>query len=549
MKKIFKISIISLSILLGLSAFDSNSERYFEIAKNLDIFATLFKEVNTYYVDEINPTTFMEDGIYSMLAKLDPYTNYIPEDRIEDYRTMATGQYAGVGASINRVDDRLLITMPFEGFAAQRAGILAGDEIIEIDGIKIKGKKTAEVSKLLKGQAGTAIDLVINRFGEAKPLNISIIREKIKINSVSYHGMVNEDIGMISLTEFTHNAGREVRNALVDLKEKGAKKIILDLRGNPGGLLNEAVNISNIFVPKDSEIVHTKGKIKEWNKTYKALNPAIDTEIPLAVLLNRGSASASEIVAGVIQDYDRGVLIGNRSYGKGLVQTTLGLSYNSQLKVTVAKYYIPSGRCIQAIDYSNRNEDGSVGKIPDSLMVAFKTQNGREVYDGGGVMPDVEVEDFNVAPITQSLYTKNLIFDYATQYHAKHKEIPNAKAFKLSDTEYQEFVSWLDGKEYDYTTLVEKQLERLVKGSKDEGSYDRIKEQIEALSKSVSHNKKLDLEAYNVQIRDLLEAEISTRYYYEKGGAESSFDNDLDVAKAIELLNDSESYQKILKGE
>jgi carboxyl-terminal processing protease len=548
MKKIFKISIVSLAILLGLSAFDSTNERYFEIAKNLDIFATLFKEVNTYYVDEINPTTFMEDGIYSMLAKLDPYTNYIPEDRIEDYRTMATGQYAGVGASINRVEDRLLITMPFEGFAAQRAGVLAGDEILEIDDIKIKGKKTAEVSKLLKGQAGTEIKLVLKRFGEDNPLNISIIREKIKINSVSYYGMINEDVGMISLTEFTHNAGREVRNALVDLKEKGATKIILDLRGNPGGLLNEAVNISNLFVPKDAEIVHTKGKIKEWNKTYKALNPAVDTEIPLAVLLNRGSASASEIVAGVIQDYDRGILIGNRSYGKGLVQTTLGLSYNSQLKVTVAKYYIPSGRCIQAIDYSNRNEDGSVGKIPDSLRVAFKTQNGREVFDGGGVMPDVEVEDFNVAPITQSLYMKNLLFDYATQYHSKHKEIATAKDFKLSDAEYQEFTSWLEGKEYDYTTSVEKALEKLKEYSKTEESYARIKEQIEALSKSVSHNKKSDLEAYNVQIRDLLEAEISTRYYFEKGGIESSFDNDPDVAQAIKLLNDSEEYEKILKG-
>ena len=356
-----------------LVAFNRLDERYFEIAKNLDIFATLFKEVNTYYVDEINPNTFMRSGIEAMLRTLDPYTNYIAEDDIEDYRTMTTGQYGGIGALIGKRNKKNTVIMPYIGFPAHKAGLQIGDELILVDEIEVQEKTTSEISKLLKGQANTSLKLTIKRYGVDDQLELNLTREKITIDNVPYYGMVSEDVGYIKLSDFTTNAGKEVKNALLELKNEGATSIILDLRDNPGGLLNEAVNVSNVFIPKGSEVVSTRGKVRDWNKIYKALNIPVDTEIPVVVITNSRSASAAEIVAGVIQDYDRGVLVGQKTFGKGLVQATRPLTYNAQLKVTTAKYYTPSGRCIQAIDYSNRNEDGSVGKIPDSLKVACWT--------------------------------------------------------------------------------------------------------------------------------------------------------------------------------
>lgn len=438
--------------------------------------------------------------------------------------------------------------MPYEGSPAEKAGLKISDELLKIDGIDLKGKSQESISKLLKGQAGTVVKLTIKRFGQTNTQEVPVNRENIKINNVPYYGMVNEEVGYIALKDFTSGAAREVKNALVELKSKGAKKMIFDLRDNPGGLLSEAVNISNLFVPKDAEIVSTKGKVTDWNKTYTALNPPVDTEMPVVVLTSSRSASAAEIVSGVIQDYDRGVLIGQKTYGKGLVQATRSLSYNSKLKITTAKYYIPSGRCIQAIDYTHRNEDGSAGKIPDSLRVAFKTKNGRVVYDGGGVTPDVEVARPTVPAIALSLDAKNLFFDYANKYYTEHPSIKPAKEFSISDSDFQDFVKWLNTKEYDYVTHVERNLEDLEANAKKEKYYDSIQEQIKALKNKIYHNKESDLQKFTMEIKPLLEEEIVSRYYLQKGIQEASFDNDVDVLEALTVFKDPARYQKILKG-
>lgn len=541
----FRVLLVA-TLLITIVANTGPGDRYFEIQKNLDIFITLYKEVNTYYVDDINPNDLIKTGINSMLATLDPYTNYIPEDNIEDYRTMTTNQYGGIGALIGRRNKKNMVLMPYKGFPAYKSGLEIGDEITKINGIDISEKDTGEISKLLKGQANTDVLLTVKRYGSKKAFDVSLKREKITINNVPYFGMVTADIGYLKLQDFTTEAGKEVKEAVIKLKEEGAKKIILDLRDNPGGLLGEAVNVSNVFVEKGSLIVNTKGKVTDWNKAYKALNNPTDAEIPLVVITSSISASASEIVAGVIQDYDRGVLVGEKSYGKGLVQTTRRLSYNSQLKVTTAKYYIPSGRCIQAIDYSNRNEDGSVGKIPDSLKVAFKTQKGRTVYDGGGVTPDLPVEREYLAPISISLIRNSLLFEYANKYKFEHEKIKPANEFRLSSTEYNEFVIWLKTKEYDYTTKVESTIEALKEVSKEEKYFSEIESQISALHNKVKHNKASDLMKFKSQIKSMLEEEIASRYYLQDGMIETSFDEDLDIQESIRILNNTEEYNKIL---
>ncbi len=407
-----KIRGVILIAFIGISVFAFTPvNNYFDIAKNLDIFATLFKEVNTYYVDEVDPEKIINTGIEAMLSSLDPYTNYIPEKDLDDYRTMTTGEYAGIGSLIGKIGGKNMVTMPNKGFPAEKAGIKIGDEIIAVDGINVEKKSTSEISKLLKGKANTKVVVTIKRYGLTTPMDIHIVRGKIIIDNVPYYGMVTETIGYMRLSDFTTNATNEVRYALKDLKIKGATALVLDLRGNPGGLLHEAINICNIFLPKGREVVSTRGKLKEWNKTYNTLNAPYDVNIPLAVLTNHGSASAAEIVSGVIQDYDRGIIVGRKTFGKGLVQTTRPLTYNAQLKVTTAKYYTPSGRCIQALDYSHRNPDGSVGEIPDSLKTAYWTKNGRTVYDGGGIDPDIQIDNEYLAPITGSLIQKGLIFN------------------------------------------------------------------------------------------------------------------------------------------
>lgn len=546
--KIFVVCTVALSSFMLIAA-TTLEDSYFEISKNLDVFGTLFREVNMYYVDETKPGDLIKKGIDAMLESLDPYTNYIPESDIEDYRFMTTGQYGGVGATIKKQGDYIAIAEPYENFPAFKAGLRAGDIILEIDGKQTKGKNTEDISKLLKGQPSTTVKLLIQREEEKKPFEKSIVREEIKINSVPYYGMLNDKIGYIYLSQFTESASREVKEALIALKEnKKLEGVVFDLRGNPGGLLNEAVNISNLFVDKGQEIVSTKGKVKEWEKVYKALNVPVDLDIPVAVLVNSGSASASEIVSGTIQDLDRGVIVGQRTYGKGLVQTTRNLSYNSKLKVTTAKYYIPSGRCIQALDYANRNEDGSVGKMPDSLMKPFKTKNGRRVLDGGGVLPDVKTKPKQYSKITQSLISKNLIFDFATKYRIKNEKIGEAMTFRLTDSEYNDFVTFIADKEYDYTTKSEKLAKDLKEAAESEKYFEKIKDEYDALQKKVAHNKQEDVMTFKKEIKELLEGEIVARYYYQKGRIQNNLDKDPDVKTAIELLTEQPKYSAILKG-
>lgn len=530
-----------------MSAEYPKPDTYFEIVKNLDIFVTLYKEINAYYVDEVNPSTVMRTGIDAMLASLDPYTNYIPEDDIENYRTTTTGEYAGIGALVNVKDGISTVILPYEGFAADRAGLKIGDQILKINGVDIRDKSITETRQFLNGQARSEIALRVRRFGVDELLDIKLQREKITIKNIPFRGMVNENIGYIRLANFTPKAGNEVRNALLDLRELGAEKIILDLRGNPGGLLNEAVNVSNVFIPKNQEVVTTRGKMEEWTQSYHALDVATDTEIPLAVLINNESASASEIVSGVMQDYDRGVLIGQKSYGKGLVQQTRPLAYNAQLKVTTKKYYIPSGRCIQALDYSHRNADGSVGEVPDSLKREFTTTSGRIVFDGGGIDPDILVNRHDYAPVTLSLLQNNLLFYFATEYHFKHDSIDHPKTFRLSEEEYTHFVAWVKSKKNFYQTNLEHQLELLNNTAEKDANYTKLKPVIADLENRILNTKQLDLQTYQEEIQILLEQEIASRYYLERGIIESMFEKDKDILKAVRVLTDMEKYNEILR--
>jgi carboxyl-terminal processing protease len=537
--------------LIALTALGSLSFRddYFEISKNLDIFATLFREVNLYYVDEVQPGELMKTGIDAMLESLDPYTNYIPEEDIEDARFMTTGQYGGIGALIRTKDDYIVVAEPYENAPAAKADLRAGDVILEIEGKSTKGKTTSDVVKLLKGQPNTPVKLVIQRPGTDKTIEKTLTREEIKVKNVPYYGMVNDQIGMIKLTGFTEDAGREVRDALVKLKENpNLKGVILDLRGNPGGLLREAINIVNVFVEKGLDIVSTKGKVKEWDKVYKSLNNPVDLNIPLAVLVNRGSASASEIVSGSLQDLDRAVVIGQRSFGKGLVQTSRPLSYNTQIKITTSKYYIPSGRCIQAKDYSHRNEDGSVGTVPDSLIREFKTRNGRKVYDGGGINPDVGLGQKEFAPISRALSQENLIFDFATQFRVAHPEIADARTFEITPAIFAEFVKFCSDKEIKYETESEEMLKKFKQTAEKEKYFGAVEQEFNVLRDKMVRDKKADIEKSREEISELLADEIVTRYYYQRGGIENSFRYDPEVRRAVEILSNPSFYQDVISG-
>jgi len=513
----------------------------------LDIFYSLYKELNLYYVDPIVPSEIIKKGINGMLASLDPYTIYIPESQIEDIKFITTGQYGGIGAVIRKSGEYTVITQPYENSPAAIAGLLPGDVVIEIDNKSIKGKSSEQVSELLRGEPETSVVLKVKRPGVEEDLSITVIRKEIKRNSVPYFGLADDKIGYIALDDFTNTAAKEVQEAFLSLKkEYDINALILDLRGNPGGLLIEAVKICNFFVPKGEHIVSTKGKVAQWDKTYMSSAEPIDTEIKIVVLVNRGSASASEIVAGALQDLDRGVILGQRTFGKGLVQTTRELSYNGVLKVTTAKYYIPSGRCIQALDYSNRNEDGSVGNVPDSLISEFTTKNGRKVYDGGGIMPDVVIEPELFSNIATSLIIKNIIFDFAVYYKSLNPEIPSANEFVFSDTDYDNFVNWVKDKDFDYETKSEEYLRLLVETAKEEKYYDEASPELEALMFKFSHDKNKDLMMFKDEITDIICQEIVVKYYYEKGAIIYGLKNDPEVKKAVELLNNDQDYKKIL---
>lgn len=540
--------LIAIAMLVSLPAAAQN-ENNFEISKNLEIFISMYNELNKSYVDEINPGELMVTGMESMLETLDPYTIYIPESNIEDVRMITTGQYGGIGSLIHRNNNHVIISEPYEGYPAQKAGLKAGDRVVSINGEDMVGKPSDQVSKFLKGQPGTIVKIVVEREGVKDQMKFELKRENITIDDIPYYGMLNEHIGYIKLSGFTQQAGNKVKDAFVDLKNNNELEgIILDLRNNGGGLLGEAVNITNIFVDKGKLVVSTKGRLREKNQDHYTRYNGIDTQIPLIVLINAHSASASEIVAGAIQDLDRGVILGQRSFGKGLVQNVLPLSYNSQLKVTVAKYYIPSGRCIQAIDYSMKDEDGYFTKIPDSLVNEFKTSKGRTVYDGGGIAPDIDLSPRKYSHILRSLVAKHLVFDYATKYEREHPEIDAPEDFLVDDAIYNDFLAYISDKDYDYTTTGELKLGEMKEALIAEEKFEQMEDHFKALEAAIAHNKDDDLLTYKDQISELLKIEIVSRYYYQKGKIKSSLHSDPEINRAIELIEDPASYRSILDG-
>lgn len=547
MRKLKLSLLIVVSMLAGFVG-SSFTEDYFEVSKNLDIFATLYRELNIYYVDETKPGELMKKGIDAMLSSLDPYTVYYPESDIEEYKFMTTGQYAGIGASVREIGDKVVITEPYEGSPAQKAGIKAGDIIIAVNGIKLDNKNSEDISKFLKGQPGSSVKITVQHYGETQTTDYSIIREEIKVKDVPYFGMLNNEVGYIKLTGFTQDAAKEVKEAFLKMKnEQGCKSVILDLRGNGGGLLQQAVDIVNFFTEKGQIVATTKGKIKEWDATFKGVNNPLDVSIPLVVLVDRNSASASEVVSGSLQDLDRAVIIGERTYGKGLVQQTRNLSYNSAMKVTVAKYYIPSGRCIQALDYSHRNDDGSVEKVPDSLVSAFKTKGGRIVYDGAGIMPDVLIDGESMSLIAYTLLVKNHIFEYANLYVMRYGNVKSsAKEFSLSDKEYNDFVEYAKKTDYTYITQAEFDLEEMKRHAVKDKHFDDIKTQYDALKAKIEETKRDDFTKFKTEIKRLLEQEIVSRTYYESGRLEAGIKYDSEIAEALKLAADKERIKTIL---
>lgn len=534
--------------LLGSSVvFISSSNDDFKLVKSLEIYYSLFRELNLFYVDETNPEKLVENSINGMLKELDPYTTFIPESDRENFNFMTTGEYGGIGSLIRRTGDYAIIAEPYEGFPAAKSGLRAGDTIISIDGKLMKGMEIREISENLKGRPNTPLSLIIRRYGQPKPLEISLIREKITISNVPYYGMLNERIGYIRLSNFTTGAAQETKSALVELKKNPSfEAVVLDLRGNPGGLLIEAVDIANLFVPQGQEIVATKGRVKQWDQNYRTRHMPVDTSVFIAVLVSRGSASASEIVAGALQDLDRAVIIGQRTFGKGLVQTTRELSYNSRLKVTTAKYYIPSGRCIQALDYSKRNEDGSVGTIPDSLISEYQTRNGRTVYDGGGIQPDFKIEPELLSQISIALLTRNVIFDFATLYSAQHESIGALEEFNLTKEDFAAFKKIVSTRDFTYETKSEESLKKLIESAKREKYFELAEEEFSALESKLAHNDEKDLENFREEIIQLLKEEIAVRYYFQKGRVKATISEDPEVHKAIEVLLQPELYLSTL---
>ena len=544
----FTLIMLAMLVTTGISAQEKNND--FEISKNLDIFSELYKQLEINYVDEVSPGELMKTGIDAMLESLDPFTNYIPESQIEDYKMLTTGQYGGIGALIHQRKDFVIISEPYEGFPAHEAGLIPGDKILEVDGKKATDKNSEEVSQILKGEPGTTLTLLIQREGIDAPFEVELKREKIKIDNIPYYGMLNDEIGYIKLSGFTQNAGKEVKNAFLDMKQNNdLKGLVFDLRGNGGGLLREAVNIVNLFTEKGELVVSTKGKEISRNKSYYTTEQPEDLEIPVVVLVDSGSASASEIVSGALQDLDRAVVLGQRTYGKGLVQNVLPLSYNSKVKVTVAKYYIPSGRCIQAIDYSHKDEEGVAHKVPDSLISEFSTKNGRKVFDGGGITPDIKIDPETLSPISMALLTKYVIFDYANQFARENDSIPPAKEFEITDEIYNDFVAYVDEMEdFSYTTKSEKSLEKLRKAAENEEYLVDIKAAIEELESKLMHNKDEDLQTHRNEISEMLKLEIASRYYFQKGRVIANLQGDPEVKKAIEIIEDQKNYTGILDG-
>lgn len=537
-------------LVLNLFIQSQRPDSYFEISKNLDIYTTIFKELNSYYVDPIEPGKMVKTGIDAMLATLDPYTNYITESDIEDFEFQTTGKFGGIGALIQKHDNKMVVTDIYENSPAQKAGLKVGDEVISVNNQQLNGKTTEEVFQLFKGSQGTVYNVTVNDAFTGKQTTRQIALSEVQLSSVPYAGLVGKDknIAYVHLVQFTPSCAKLVYNALDSLKkiQPALASVVLDLRNNPGGLLNEAVDICNMFVEKGQLVVSTKGKLPELSEDFKTKQTPWDLQIPVAVLINSSSASASEVVAGTLQDLDRAVIIGERSYGKGLVQITKPVGYNARLKLTTAKYYTPSGRCIQAIDYSNRNADGSVGHIPDSLKKEYKTKTGRRVLSGGGVDPDVLIEEEETGKLAYTLYSKHHIFNYATLYAKEHPSIATASGFALSDNDFAQFTKWLDNKDYSYKTDAEISLDSFKNAAIRDKSFDALKTEYNALMAKAGHDKKQDLAKHKKEVVKVLESEIVSRYYYLRGRIENSLKTDEYVEKAVGVLAQPVQYRALL---
>ena len=560
MKRNGKFISICIGILLVGSVFfgfNKEDDRNFQIIKSLDVFNSVFKELDMFYVDSIDPKEVVEYGIRAMLAKTDPYTEYYPEED-NTLKEMTSGKFGGIGSVIRYYTPRkrVAIIEPSEGNPAAEAGLKAGDIIMEINGKdmaqgdRIPNDLTSYVSDNLRGDPGTLCIIKVERPTSDStyvPMEFKVTRGTIRTNPVPYFGMLNDSIGYIYISTFSvEGCSKEVKRALVELKQQGATSLVIDLRGNGGGLLSEAVNVVNFFVPKGKEIVKTKGKFKQMDHAYRTMNEPIDLEIPLAVLVDGGTASAAEILSGSLQDLDRAVIIGNRTYGKGLVQTLRDLPYNSSMKITTAKYYIPSGRCVQAIDYSRRNSDGSIARTPDSLTNVFHTAAGREVRDGGGIRPDIEVKMDKTPNILFYLVNDDQIFDYATQYVLQHPTIAEVKDFQLTDADYADFKALLKKRNFSYDRQSEAMLEKLKEMAEFEGYMENASEEFAALEKKLQHNLDLELDRFAKDIKPLIAEEIVKRYYFEKGAVQETLKDDADLKKALEMLQQPEEYKKVL---
>ncbi len=538
---------VSMLLLVSLAFVGlSFSEKTASVAKHLEILFNLFREVQIFYVDDTNPEKLINTGINAMLEELDPYTEYIPEEEKEDFNFMTTGDYAGIGSIVRSNVEFPIIAEVYEGTPSHKAGLRAGDKIVSVDGKQVRGVRVDKVSSMLQGTAGTSITIRYLRTGFDDTLSVTFKRERIHVPSVPFAGVLSNEVGYIRLNSFTADCSSEFEKEFKRLKQQGAKNLIIDLRGNPGGLLIEAVKIVNLFIPKNEVVVFTRGKVKDLDATYKTQSQPLDVDIPIAVLVNRGSASASEIVAGALQDLDRAIVVGERTFGKGLVQTTRNLGYNAQLKITTSKYYIPSGRCIQAVNYAKRNEDGSVAHIPDSLISEFKTRAGRIVKDGGGILPDVALPDSVFSRIAIDLYVNNHIFDFATDFRAKNPTIEPLEAYSFSEANYQQFLTFLQERHYEYKNETYLAIEELRKIAKDDSSLESIKEQIVAMEKILSESSKHELDKNRQEIVNLIEEEIVSRYYYQRGKLMVRLKSDPVLQETIEMVSNKNRMTEIL---
>ena len=538
-------------VAVAFFSFKSGDDRNFQIAKNLDTFNSIVKELDMFYVDTLDPNKTVREGIDYMLSSLDPYTEYYPEDDQAELQQMLNASFGGIGSLItyNQKLKRSMIAEPFEGTPAAKVGLKAGDILMEIDGKDLAGKNNQEVSQMLRGAVGTSFKLKVERpdeKGGTRPLEFDIVRQTIQTPMIPYDTIFNKNVGYINLSTFSGTPSKDFKKTFLKLKKEGITSLVIDLRGNGGGRLEEAVEIANFFLPRGKVIVTTKGKTKQASNTYKTLREPLDLDIPITVLVNGATASASEILSGAFQDFDRAVIVGSRTFGKGLVQTTRPLPYGGVMKLTTSKYYIPSGRCVQAIDYKHRNEDGSVGTIPDSLTTVFHTAAGREVRDGGGVMPDIEVKQEKLPNILFYLVRDNLIFDYATQYCLKHPSIPSPQEFKVTDADYNDFKAMVKKADFKYDQQSEKIMKTLKEAAKFEGYLDEASEEIKALEKKLTHNLDRDLDYFSKDIRSMIADEIIKRYYYTRGGIIQQLKDDDGLQAALKILADPVKYKETL---